>query len=158
MFLKFHTRVAKWLKLKVRKFWRLIPTFVEVTWEKLVGVGGNPLSILDRVKFASFWSIDILLVVAVTMIPSLTHYSPVLPFYPLWKLQKTFRFSDVFRGYKKATLGCNGLLSLQYLFSNQNYSFMYKLFLPVYLRLAALFWWFYCPTRSLLSCLLFGVW
>ena len=30
MALKFHTSVAKGLKLKVRKFWRLIPTVVEV--------------------------------------------------------------------------------------------------------------------------------
>ena len=36
MALKFYTSVAKVLKLKVRMFWGLIPTFVEVTWEKLV--------------------------------------------------------------------------------------------------------------------------
>ena len=35
--LKFYTSVAKGLKLKVRKFWELIPTFVEVTGKKLVG-------------------------------------------------------------------------------------------------------------------------
>ena len=35
--LKFYTSVAKWLKVKVRMFWGLIPTFVEVTGEKLVG-------------------------------------------------------------------------------------------------------------------------
>ena len=35
--LKFYTSVAKGLKLKVRKFWGLIPTFVEVTGGKLVG-------------------------------------------------------------------------------------------------------------------------
>ena len=35
--LKFYASVAKGLKLKLRKFWRLIPTFVEVTGEKLVG-------------------------------------------------------------------------------------------------------------------------
>ena len=34
--LKFYTSVAKGLKPKVRKFWRLIPTFVEITGEKLV--------------------------------------------------------------------------------------------------------------------------
>ena len=32
----FYTSVAKVLKLKVRKFWGLIPTFVEVTGEKLI--------------------------------------------------------------------------------------------------------------------------
>ena len=34
--LKFYTSVVKGLKLKVRKFWGLKPTFVEVTGEKLV--------------------------------------------------------------------------------------------------------------------------
>ena len=33
---KFYTYVANLLKLEVRKFWGLIPTFVEVTGEKLV--------------------------------------------------------------------------------------------------------------------------
>ena len=37
--LKFYTSVAKELKLKVRKFWELMPTFVEVPGEKLVGDG-----------------------------------------------------------------------------------------------------------------------
>ena len=35
--LEFYTSVANGLKLKVRKFWGLIPTFAEVTEEKLVG-------------------------------------------------------------------------------------------------------------------------
>ena len=35
--LKFYTNLSKGFKLKVRKFWRLILTFVEVTGEKLVG-------------------------------------------------------------------------------------------------------------------------
>ena len=35
--LKFYTTVAKGLKLKVRKFWGLIPKFVEIIGEKLVG-------------------------------------------------------------------------------------------------------------------------
>ena len=34
--LKFYTSVAKGLKLKVRKLWRLIQTFVEVIWDRLV--------------------------------------------------------------------------------------------------------------------------
>ena len=38
----------------------------------------------------------------------LTHHSPVLLFYIPWKHQKTFGFS-VFRGYRKANPGCNGL-------------------------------------------------
>ena len=36
MNLQFYTSVAKGLKLKVTKFWGLIPTFTEVTEEKLV--------------------------------------------------------------------------------------------------------------------------
>ena len=39
----------------------------------------------------------------------LTHYSPVLLFYIPWKHQKSFGFSDVFRGYRKANPGCNEL-------------------------------------------------
>ena len=51
--LKFYTSVAKGLKLKVRTFWRLIPSFAEVTEEKLVGAdreGFLPAPILNRVK------------------------------------------------------------------------------------------------------------
>ena len=53
MALKFYTNVAKELKLKIKKLWWLIPTFVEVTGEKLaVGVFLTPLppTILKRVK------------------------------------------------------------------------------------------------------------
>ena len=35
--MEFYTSVSKGLKLKFRKLWRLIPTFVQVTGEKLVG-------------------------------------------------------------------------------------------------------------------------
>ena len=51
MALKSYTSVAKGLKLKVRKFFGLNPTFAEVRGEKLVG--GNFLPsppILNRVK------------------------------------------------------------------------------------------------------------
>ena len=53
MNLKFHTSVEKGLELKVRKFYGLVPTFVEVTWEKLVRGGGlfvPPSPILNRVN------------------------------------------------------------------------------------------------------------
>ena len=46
MALKFYTSVAKGLKLIVKKFWELIPTFVEVTGEKLVG-GSNTYILLS---------------------------------------------------------------------------------------------------------------
>ena len=49
--LKFYTSVAKQFKLKVRKFLGLIPTFVEVTGEKMVGGGlFAPPPLLNRVK------------------------------------------------------------------------------------------------------------
>ena len=48
--LKFYTSLSKGLKLKVRKFWGLIPTFVEVTGEKLVGEAFLPPPILNRVN------------------------------------------------------------------------------------------------------------
>ena len=47
MALKFYKSLAKELKLKVRKFWRLAPTFVEVIWEKLVGVPFCPPPIIE---------------------------------------------------------------------------------------------------------------
>ena len=49
--LKFYTSVAKGLKLKVRKFWGLIPTFAKVTEERLVRSAflSSP-SIFNRVK------------------------------------------------------------------------------------------------------------
>ena len=52
MTLKFYTGVAKGSRLKFRKFWELIPTFIEVTGGKLEGVGGGgflPLT-LNRVN------------------------------------------------------------------------------------------------------------
>ena len=49
----------------------------------------------------------------------LTHYSPVLLFYISWKHQKTFRFSDIFRGYKNTTPSCNGLIAtIQFIKNN----------------------------------------
>ena len=48
--LKFYTNGPKGLKLKFRKFWGLIPAFVEVTGEKLVGRDFLPPPILNRVK------------------------------------------------------------------------------------------------------------
>ena len=52
--LKFYTSVPKVLKVKVRKIWELIPTFVEATGEKLVGGRGIFClsTILNRVKVA----------------------------------------------------------------------------------------------------------
>ena len=60
MVLTFYISVAKGLKLKVRELWGLIPTFVEVTVEKLVGGLSGP-SILNRVKLSSYDSCLVLL-------------------------------------------------------------------------------------------------
>ena len=38
---RFYSSVAKGLKIKIRKFWVLIPTFGEVLGEKLVGGWGG---------------------------------------------------------------------------------------------------------------------
>ena len=49
--LKFYSSVAKGLKLKIRKFCDLSPTFVEVREEKLIGEGAFwPPPVLNRVK------------------------------------------------------------------------------------------------------------
>ena len=48
--MKFYASVAKGLKLKFRKVLALIPTFEEVTEEKLVAGGLFGPSILNRVK------------------------------------------------------------------------------------------------------------
>ena len=53
MNLKFYTSVAKVLKLKVRKFWGLIPQFAEVTGEKPVGGLFVLPPILNRVNKSS---------------------------------------------------------------------------------------------------------
>ena len=53
MTLKFYASEAKGLKLKVRKCFGLTPTFVEVTWEKLVNgvfLHPPPPSLLNRVE------------------------------------------------------------------------------------------------------------
>ena len=52
MALKFYTSVGKGLKLKVRKLWGLIPMFVKVTEEKLLG-GVFWIPILNKVKLIS---------------------------------------------------------------------------------------------------------
>ena len=47
---KFYINGEKRLEIKVRKFWGLIPTFVKVTGEKLLGGLFWPLPILNRVN------------------------------------------------------------------------------------------------------------
>ena len=50
MALKFYNSVGKALKLKVKKCWGLILTFVDATGKKLVGSIFTPAPILNRVK------------------------------------------------------------------------------------------------------------
>ena len=64
-------------------------------------VQGNSLSFGDEALFQQ------------TLFNCLTHYRPVLLFYTSWKHQKTSRFSDVFRGYRKAAPGCNWLIQVK---------------------------------------------
>ena len=54
MNLKFYTSVEKGLELKVRKFYGLVPTFVEIKAEKLVVRTFLPPPILNRVKVNFF--------------------------------------------------------------------------------------------------------
>ena len=54
--MKFYASVAKGLKLGVKMFWRLIPTFVEVTEEKLVGELPPPPSPTRQVVYHVFHS------------------------------------------------------------------------------------------------------
>ena len=63
---------------------------------------------------------------------SLTHYSPVLLFYTPWKHQKTFRFSDVFRGYRKVTPDGNRLILRK---PSLNASRIWEFNIPKYIRL-----------------------
>ena len=50
MTLKFYTNVTKGLKLKVKKFWGLISSFVEIAGEKLIGGSFCTPSILNGAK------------------------------------------------------------------------------------------------------------
>ena len=50
--LKFYTTVAKGLKLKVRKFWGLIATFVEVTGKKLAERPFCPSSWIELIRIS----------------------------------------------------------------------------------------------------------
>ena len=62
--LKFYTSVEKGLKLKFRKFWSLILTFVEVEGKTGRGVGGlfaPPRPILNRVNKAMIFCLLFLL-------------------------------------------------------------------------------------------------
>ena len=62
--LKFYTSVPKGLKLKVRKSWELIPTFVEVTGEKLVGEPSPPPPSYIGLTKNSLWLLPFYMVVA----------------------------------------------------------------------------------------------
>ena len=50
-------------------------------------------------------------VVPALFLEILTHLFRIHPFCTSWKHQKTVRFSDVFREYRKGALGKNGLIA-----------------------------------------------
>ena len=54
MALKFYTSVEKGLELKVKRFWELIPTFLEVAGGKLIKKDPKMPPIMNRVKVKSF--------------------------------------------------------------------------------------------------------
>ena len=72
--LKFYTSLSKGLKLKVKKFWGLILTFVEVIGGKLVGGLSTPPPILNRVKQSPETKIGH--GIAVTELETLITFSP----------------------------------------------------------------------------------
>ena len=49
----FYSSVTKWLKLKVRTFCGLTPTFVEVIEEKPVGGGGEPFCLPSLIRLTN---------------------------------------------------------------------------------------------------------
>ena len=79
MNLKFYARVAKGLKLKVRRFYSLAPTFVVVTGEKLVG-GLFALPILNGVKGANVFRtfINVILKISTLMSSVLSSFKRFL--------------------------------------------------------------------------------
>ena len=54
MALKFYTSVEEGLELKVKRFWELIPTFLEVAGGKLIKKDPKMSPIMNRVKVKSF--------------------------------------------------------------------------------------------------------
>ena len=93
---------------------RLFPSFLQkITKISLVDVLKWKLMDFKEVNFAFLKNTDLHQAVTFHIhnyVDMLTHYSPVLLFYIPWKHQKTIRFSDVSRGYRKAKLACNGLI------------------------------------------------
>ena len=90
----------------------------------------------------------------------LNHYSLVLLFYTPWKhqkpfrfsvfrrteKQKPFRFSGVFRGYRKATLNCDGLTSRKLGVISDSVS--YELWLPGLVEFTKMTFLFYGTVKN----------
>ena len=57
----------------------------------------------------------------------------MLIFFTPWKQQKPFRFSDVFREYKNAILGCNGLKMMKKIYFSYFFYFLFFIYLSIYL-------------------------
>ena len=88
MALKFYISVAKIIKLKVKELLGLIPRFVEVTGEKLVGRPFLASPILNRVE--TFWNIlqlfEIILILLLTTLSINSNYYFVLTLLSLFYL------------------------------------------------------------------------
>ena len=82
----------------------------------------------------------IILSVAEILFLSWTHYCPMSPFYTLPETSENLRFSDVFRGYEKGTLGNDGLRK-NYLFRLSNTIFWKKLLSLINTRWINFFFW-----------------
>ena len=90
-------------------YWSLIYYYIE-TWLIALLICFKSSNLLIFHIFAILFYLIKYLTVLHSVTLCLIHYSPVLLFYNPWIHQKTWRFSDFFRGYKKATPGCNGLV------------------------------------------------
>ena len=126
MTLSFHTSVAKGLKLKVRKFWGLIPTFVEVKGEELVGdlFAPTPSFILNRVKVSrTDWNVYFIILTLLSnqlggsCIPNFTRRNWWIIL--VWKIESTtlVRHAWVYLYLLKSTAAIARLSLWEYRFS-----------------------------------------
>ena len=90
-------------------YWSLIYYYIE-TWLIALLICFKSSNLLFFHIFAILFCLIKYLTVLHSVTLGLIHCSSLLLFYTPWIHQKTWRFSNVFRGYKKETPGCNGLI------------------------------------------------
>lgn len=93
---------------------RLPPPFDQITHNKIFQLLVSKLKGLNMEGFPNGvekggFGINELINFEVSVMPTLTHYCWIFPFYTLWKHQNLW-FSNVFKRYKKETPGSNGLI------------------------------------------------